>query len=370
MVFKNIIVSILTGKEIVLLDSDLSQDEISRLGITQIMLDETYDIEITNIEIDVNNRLPEEFRLTLFTSGTTGRPKKISHSYSSLTRGVKKGDRFKDNIWGFAYNPTHFAGMQVFFQAYLNKNPVINLFDLDKNLIPKEIQKNAITNISATPTFFRTILPFVDEPLNSVSRITTGGEKFDSTLVAQLGSKFPKAKIRNIYASTEADTLFAAKGDVFTVKENIKDKIKFTDEGELLVHISFLGNSETFQLIDDEWYKTGDLVEFIDEEKTHFKFLSRKSEMINIGGYKVNPNEIEDLIKQYDGVIDVLISARKNRITGNILQAEIKVEENKSVEEKELIEYLIEHLQEWKIPRIIRFVDDIKLTRTGKKVRK
>jgi acyl-coenzyme A synthetase/AMP-(fatty) acid ligase len=122
-------------------------------------------------------------------------------------------------------------------------------------------------------------------------------------------------------------------------------------------------------LIVDSWYNTGDIVGIIDGE---IIFKSRKSEMINIGGYKVNPNEVEELIRSIDGVSDVLVKGRKNRITGEIVACEVEI--NEDVDEKE-IKSLInkvcsENLQKWKVPRSIKIVEGIEKTRTGKKVRK
>lgn len=82
--------------------------------------------------------------MTLFTSGTTGLPKSVSHSFASITRQVKKSERHINDIWGFAFNPTHMAGLQVFFQALLNKNSIIRLFGLDTKEIIREI-KNIIS---------------------------------------------------------------------------------------------------------------------------------------------------------------------------------------------------------------------------------
>ena len=63
-------------------------------------------------------------KIDLFTSGTTGKPRKISHTVQSLSRSVRVSDAHSDDVWGFAYHPSHIAGLQVFFQAffYLGKH--------------------------------------------------------------------------------------------------------------------------------------------------------------------------------------------------------------------------------------------------------
>ena len=369
-VFRSIILSMLLGREIILLDADFTDEEVGRL---------TGDVDIRAKEkITLSNHLTEDnfpsellsktdtWQITLFTSGTTGLPKKVSHGYGSIARQVRRDDRHKDDVWGFAYNPTHMAGLQVFLQALLNRNSIIRLFGLDSKAIVGEINAKGISHISATPTFYRLLLP-PSGVCPSVKRITSGGEKFDEHTLNQLKSLFPNAKFTNVYASTEAGTLFASKGNEFVVREEMKERLK-VEGGELLIHKSLLGNSDSLR-VDGEWYHTGDLVEIVSQNPLTFHFLSRNNEMINVGGYKVNPHEVEDCLRECDGVIDAKVYGKANRIMGSIVLCDV-VRSDSSVSEKAIIEALRQKLQEFKIPRIIRFVEHLDVTRTGKISRK
>ena len=142
--------------------------------------------------------------------------------------------------------------------------------------------------------------------------------------------------------------------------------IRISTEGELLIHKSLLGAFDS-QDIAGEWFHSGDLVEKLGDNR--FRFISRKTEMINVGGYKVNPHEVEEEIKKISGVIDARISARTNRLTGNILMAEVVKQDEMEAEllEQKIFQELSARLQNFKIPRIVRFVPELKLTRTGKK---
>lgn len=222
-IYKNLIVSILTCENVVLLDSDFSNEEILNLGISIENLEEEVAVEEISVSsfrevLQLVQKNGKSWQVTLYTSGTTGRPKKVSHNIETLTRGVKIGERFKNNIWAFAYNPTHFAGLQVFFQAFYNENPMIYIFEMDRRKVEETLRKFKVTNISATPTYYRSIIPYFKSQLTSMERVTMGGEKFDSDLEKQLLRIFPNAKIRNVYASTEAGSLFAAEGDIFRIK--------------------------------------------------------------------------------------------------------------------------------------------------------
>lgn len=367
-VFKHIITSLIIGKEIILLDSDFTNSELVNLtgyseyeefaqlidkGSSPLLLDKWELIEKLR-----NTR--EDWSVTLFTSGTTGIPKKVIHNFNSITRFVKISERNTNSIWGFAYNPTHMAGIQVFFQALLNGNAIVRLFGLTPKKIHCEINDNGITHISATPTFYRLLLP-CEEIFQSVERITSGGEKFNEKTMIQLKGIFPNAKITNVYASTEAGTLFASKNDIFNIKPEYEHLIKVAND-ELLIHSSLIGSSD---INIEEWYRTGDLIETITENPLKFRFISRKSDMINVGGYKVNPLEVEETILTLSGIKNVRVYPKSNSVLGNIICCEV-VCDNSQISESSIRTFLQSKIQEFKIPRIIRFVDELSTTRTGK----
>lgn len=365
-VFIHIILSLIYDEKIILLDADFSTDEILNLtgqsDFSELKKELTSQIAVRN-KTDLLTKISSEkpnWSLTLFTSGTTGLPKKVTHSFSSISRFVKSDALNSNSVWGFAYNPTHMAGLQVFFQALLNGNPLIRLFNLPRETVFSEIETNQITHISATPTFYRLLLP-CSLQLKSIKRVTSGGEKFDTKTLEQLKSIFPNAKITNVYASTEAGSLFASNGDIFHIKPKLERFVKIS-EGELIIHKSLMGSLNTNTEV---WYHTGDLVDIISKNPTRFRFLSRKNEMINVGGYKVNPGEVEETIRNINGIKEVRVYAKSNSVLGNIVCCEV-VRTSKNLQEAEIRHFLQKKLQEFKIPRIIRFVDEIATTRTGK----
>lgn len=373
-VFLSIIHSLVHDYPIELLDGDFSKKELEELEVRESHLEEKRVKKLANFQIieevieKINNT--KEWKLTLYTSGTTGRPKKVEHTFETLTRNVKRHSKFDNDIWAFAYNPTHMAGLQVFFQAFLNKNLLIYVFGQSMSEIPKLLIENHVTNISATSTFYRNLMPYLQgNEYATVKRVTFGGEKYDVSIGEKLRNFFPNAKMTNIYASTEIGSLFTARGDIFEINSEQQKFVKITEENELCIHYLLLGQSSTIPLIDG-WFHTGDLVEMVDE--VHFRFLSRQSELINVGGYKVNPLEVENLLVHLPGVVDVIAKSKKNSVTGEILI--IDVVKNNTVDgqelKKEIKQYAAAHLQEWKVPRIIKFVDEIPRTRTGKKARK
>ncbi len=369
-IFRDLIISLISGNSIVVLDSDLSDLEIESLGFSKNDLNKRIVIDSLNLldENDLFKRLTKNnnWELTLFTSGTTGKPKRITHSFKTITKAVKISNENSNDVWGFAYNPTHIAGIQVFFQALLNFNHIVRLFMLSKESIFDAIEKNMITNISATPTFYRLLLD-VKKSFQTVKRITSGGEKFDESLRYPLLRMFPNAKILNVYASTEIGTLFASEGDIFIVKENLKHLVKIEND-ELYISGEMTGKSNDIEIVNG-WFKTGDRVEVISSDPIRIRFIGRVNESINVGGYKVYPTEVEECINSIPGVRRSLVYSKKNSVLGNVILCDIELEDS-TITEKIVYDYLKERLQSYKIPRILNFVQQIGLTRTGKISRK
>lgn len=367
-IFKHIILSLLLEEELILLDSDFSNEEVEKLtgrsnfsSFTKII--DPRKLPVISLKNELISKIKNtgpQWNITLFTSGTTGLPKKVKHTFQSLNRFVKITEKNTDDVWGFAYNPTHIAGIQVFFQALLNGNSIIRLFELSTDLVFNSIEQYGITHISATPTFYRLLYP-INKIFPNVVRITVGGEKFDEKTIDKLKPAFPNSKITNVYASTEAGTLFAAKGDVFTVKAEMEEFVKI-ENNQLFIHKDMMGLTENKI---NSWYNTGDIVEIVSENPLQFRFVSRKNEMINVGGYKVNPNEVEEAIRTINGISDVRVFAKSNSVLGNIICCEIvKFDEN--LDEAKIRSFLQTQLQEYKIPRFIKFVNELSTTRTGK----
>jgi len=245
------------------------------------------------------------------------------------------------------------------------------LFGDQMSLFTKVVNDFKINRVSATPTYYRNIMISDPSPCETIVSVTCGGEQLSAQLVDQLRIKFPNAKIHNIYAATEFGSLFQSDGNIFEIPESIKDKIEINCYGNLLIHRSLLGKSKTFKLIND-WYNTGDVVKRIDQ--SHFIFVSRASSFINVGGYKVNPVEVEEKLEEIEFIRDSRVYGITNSITQNLIGAEIVLRDGITISQEELIRTIREDLRQklpkYAIPRIIKFVDEIENTRTGKKIRK
>ncbi|PZU90602.1 MAG: AMP-binding protein [Chryseobacterium sp.] len=363
--FLNWIFALVNQKSIALIDSDISEKEIlsNDLQVNQLIKIEN-PVKIGSIEELVDSINNSTSEITLFTSGTTGFTRKFTHPLRNLIRKINISEERKNDVWGFAFNPTHVAGVQVFFQAILNRNLLVNVFLAPKDFVIDAIDEYKITNLSSTPTFYRLLLP-LKKSFDSVKKITIGGEKSDAFLISEVEKAFPNARINNVYGSTETGPLFSSQNDEFFVQDKYIGFIKVVDD-ELYIHKDLFGKTTQLNLIDG-FYPTGDLIEWIDDEQKRFRFTSRKNELINVGGYKVNPYEVEDELIQHSKIRNVRVYGKANAVLGNIICCEIELHPDSELKEEEVRFFLNGKIQNFKIPRKITFVDKIELTRTGKK---
>ncbi|MEA1955431.1 MAG: class I adenylate-forming enzyme family protein [Campylobacterota bacterium] len=299
------------------------------------------------------------------TSGTTSTPKLISHTLESLTRTTKSdtniGNKF---IWGLVFDIYRFSGIQVFLQSLLSGSKLLiptSHLNLENNLT--FFIKNGCNIISATPSFFRKALMCKSINELKLNSITLGGEIVDQHIINGLKKIFPNASIRHIYASTEVGVGFSVvDGKAGFSKKYLDDgvngiKLKVNKEGILLIKPNHTYN---------EYIDSGDLIKI---ENDRVYFLGRASGAINVGGNKVQPEEIENILLNCNLVHSAFVYAKNNPIMGSLVCANIVLKDNKTDKiktKKVIINFCKQHLENFKIPALLKIVDDIKITQSGK----
>ncbi|MEM7558548.1 MAG: AMP-binding protein [Planctomycetota bacterium] len=299
----------------------------------------------------------------IFTSGTCGTPKLVWHTAQSLEQAVRTGEKHVGDVWGSTFSPTSFAALQVILQAVRNQNTLVNLFGKTTEEIRDSIDARSITHLSATPTFANLLCDGIHQH-PSITSFTLGGERVLPRLLEQLGSTFPNAQFRNIYASTEVGSLLIAKEDSFEVPTALHEKIRVVDN-ELEVHTSLLAASLKHANT-SEFYSTGDLVEVVSEKPLAFKFSSRRSEWINVGGAKVDPVRVEEQLLRIPGILETRVYGKTNSVTGQIVCCDLVVQPDSSLDSRSVRKHLNDILARHEIPQLIHFVDCIATTAAGK----
>ena len=324
--------------------------------------------------------LPCDTLWYLATSGTTGTPKLVAHTLTSLSRTVR-GDQSEktDTRWGLFYDYTRFAGLQVVLQALISGATLIAPA-LDASLTDKlaMLARQGCTHLSATPTMWRTIVMNPGAKDLPLRQITLGGEIADDRILNTLQTIYPTARVTHIYASTEAGVGFSVKDGrggfpaSYLVEPPAGLALRIIDSR---LHIknnaiipAYVGTNDRFGN-EDGWIDTGDNV---DQRQDRVYFLGRASGMINVGGDKVYPEEIEQLLLSHPLIKAVRVYGQSSSIMGKLVAADI-VMEHSVVDPKavriEIKKYLREKCAAYKIPAIINFVSAVDQTPTGKLLR-
>jgi acyl-coenzyme A synthetase/AMP-(fatty) acid ligase len=355
------------GAPALLAHEGLSREELTTLGA------ETYTIVqappapdkfgLPEIQ-DACRRSPSQ--VGILTSGSAGRPKLVLHAVASLLRSTRVHAGHAQDVWGLAYHPVHFAGLQVFFQALMNGNPLVQIHGLEPRDARRAILDFPMTHLSATPTFYRMICTR-DFVCPSVRRVSSGGERFDPRLAEIIRHSFPQAKIQNIYASTEAGSLLVSDGDCFVVPEELSGLVRVID-GQLAIHRSLLAASLQ-QQAHEEFYMTGDCVHVEQHDPLAVRFVHRQSEIINVGGSKVNPAEVEEHLHRMGEVSEACVYGIANSVTGFVVGCDIVLKPGQQLTARDIRQRLEAALLPHKIPRVIRFVATLPVTNTGKRAR-
>jgi acyl-coenzyme A synthetase/AMP-(fatty) acid ligase len=317
----------------------------------------------------------------LTTSGTTGKPKVALWVLSALLGRVSQSRvKLESARWLLTFHPASFAGFQVLLTALVNGSElaatripmVANLAEIFRNYQP--------THVSGTPTFWRGVLLALGSRSSDLSleQITIGGEAVDQTTLGMLQGAFPTARITHIYASTEAGALFAVKDGqagfpAFWLDEGIEGVGLRIRDGVLQVLSpramkKYLGAETSNALTEDGWMVTGDLVETVGDRVF---FRGRVDNVINVGGGKVTPEEVEAVLLRMPIVKEARVFGQRNPMTGAVVVAEVVVSPSTDQDDarRAIYSFASQYLESFKIPRIVKFVQGISINSSGKKNR-
>jgi len=319
-----------------------------------------------------------ETRWIIPTSGTTGKPKLVEHLLESLASSIKRDtSRGKGLVWGVLYDITRFAGIQVLLQAVLGGSALAlpsNITDL--TAIRSQFAAAGVNALSATPSMWRKLVMSGVLDGLQIKIVTLGGETADEMILRELRTRFPEARITHIYASTEAGVGFSVvDGKAGFPVDYTKDELaggvtlRVDDNNRLFIRKTvsrsrYVGNEPA--LVDEQgWIDTGDLVE---QRGDRFHFLGRANGTINVGGHKVHPAEIENVILSVEGVAMASVTGRSNPIMGNVVEAwvvPVRDTDPVSLRGRILAECKC-RMEPFKVPASLKIVQDLPLTLSGK----
>jgi acyl-coenzyme A synthetase/AMP-(fatty) acid ligase len=330
------------------------------------------------------DRVPTEW--VLLTSGTTGAPKMVSHSFASLTAPIVGGTRPDgDVVWGTFYDIRRYGGLQIFFRALLGRGSfVLSGADEPVGDFLVRLGSHGATHVSGTPSHWRRALMSPHARAIAPRYVRLSGEVADQGILNALSTFYPQARVGHAFASTEAgvgfevnDGLEGFPASLLGAPGNVQIKIH---DGSLRLRsarnaVGYLGEEHRALTDDEGFVDTGDVVE---RRGDRYYFLGRKNFVINVGGLKVYPEEVEAAINRHPAVRMSMVRPRRSPITGALVAADIvlKREFDRATPIGSLVDYRQEILQicherlaPHKVPATIRFVPALDIAAAGKLAR-
>jgi acyl-coenzyme A synthetase/AMP-(fatty) acid ligase len=265
--------------------------------------------------------------LILFSSGTSGEPKAMVQDLNSLLESYadRKPSRLPICI---LLSFDHIGGLNTLLGALASGAPVIVPESRSPADVAAAIEQHKAAVLPASPTFLNLLLASGEHQrrdLSSLRLITYGTEPMPPPLLERLRVAFPRAKFVQTFGTSEtgiAKTESPDPGSLFMKLEGQEWKVM---DGELWLRskTSILGylNAPNDRFTPDGWFRTGDRVEL--GSNNTFRVLGRAGEMINVGGEKLFPQEVEAVILEVPGVLDCRVRGEPNALTGQTVVAEI-----------------------------------------------
>jgi long-chain acyl-CoA synthetase len=298
-----------------------------------------------------------------FTSGSSGKPKAVLHDMDRVaSKFITTRDSWRTVMFLLM---DHFGGFNTLLSVLAYGGVLICAEGRSPYHICKAIQNGKATLLPTTPTFLNILVAsdvtkYFD--LTSLRLITYGAEAMPQTTLTRIRKMLPDVKLKQTYGLTEMGVLRTKSPD----QESIWLEIGGTEFDTKIINGQLHVKSETSMLgylnapspIDESgWMNTGDLVE---ECSGLIRFLGRNSEAINVGGQKVMPLEVEEILMQIDGVLDAVVRGVNHPLLGQVVVAQVAVVDNIEDSKKlsnQFKAYCKTRLQKYKIPMRFELVN-------------
>jgi hypothetical protein len=320
-------------------------------------------------------------RWILLTSGS-GRPRWCCTHWP--TAGAIRQRVNTEVIWGTFYDIRRYGGLPIYLRAVLTRSSL--LLTGPQELVANFLQRAGeagVTHISGTPSHWRRALmsPAADRIAPRYIRLS--GEIADQAILNSLRSFYPDAEISHAFATTEAgvafdvrDALSGFPASMLTGTSGVDWKVV---DATLRVRSSrtaerYLGENQPVLKDPEGFVDTGDVLELRDGR---YHFQGRRDGVINVGGLKVHPEEVEAVLNRHPQVRLSLVKTKKNPITGALVVTDVLLKDPSTPEgeqarelQQTIKQFCRESLAPHKVPAAISFVPALAISETGKLVRR
>jgi acyl-coenzyme A synthetase/AMP-(fatty) acid ligase len=347
---------------------------------------------ILGATVDCAKRRPTEW--VLFTSGTTGGPKMAVHTLESLSGHLPAGPPSgKPPVWGTFYDIRRYGGLQVLLRALLGAGSmVLSSPGEHPGAFLARAGAFGVTHILGTPSHWRRAMMTHEADRIAPDYVRLSGEVADQAILDRLRAAYPKATVAHAFASTEAGVAFEVRDGLAGFPAHLVGpagggaELRIID-GTLSIRSarlasSYLGGARNGLADEAGFVDTGDMVEL---RGGRYYFVGRKEGIINIGGQKVHPEEVEAVINRHPTVEMSLVKGRRSPITGAIVVADVVLrphttpaavgpaaadpQHDQNSLGRDILEFCRGELAAHKVPAMIRIVPSLEVAPSGKLAR-
>lgn len=331
--------------------------------------------------VPVSNPMLDEFRATgkagliLFSSGSTGKPKGMLHDFERV---MEKFLLQRAPVVAIPFLMLdHFGGMNTILAITASLGTVVTAEDRAIATICAAIQSYKVELLPTTPSFL-TLLAATDlaqrYDLSSLKRITYGTETMPQATLDRIRARFPGVELQQTYGLSEVGVLRSQSrpdGSLWVriggsgFETQVRDGILWIRSDYRMV--GYLNAPSGFDA--DGWFNTQDRVEV---DGDYFRILGRMTDLINVGGQKVYPAEVEDVILAQPNVSDVVVVGEKHALLGQIVVAKVALHEPEALADLRLRlrKACLAKLTAYKVPAKVEMLDQGIYSVRFKKMRK
>jgi acyl-CoA synthetase (AMP-forming)/AMP-acid ligase II len=295
----------------------------------------------------------------IFTSGSTGKGKAVLLDHARMTR--KYRDRVREAWRTLLFlKLDHIGGLNTLFSVLFNGGTIVTSPSRQAKDICASIERHAVELLPTTPSFLTMLLMsgvHESHDLSSLKVITYGTEVMPASTLAGLRRALPAVALKQTYGLSELGILATKSRDSSSrwmklggegFEFNVRDATLWIRSEQAM--LGYLNAPSPFD--ENGWYNTGDKVE-VDGE--YLMILGRESEIINVGGEKVFPAEVESFLLTLDNVRDVVVREKRSPVVGQMVWAEFVLDapEDAASFKKRIVEHCRAHLAPFKVPGFI-----------------
>jgi acyl-CoA synthetase (AMP-forming)/AMP-acid ligase II len=299
--------------------------------------------------------------LILFSSGSTGRSKASVLDFDKLLEKFRNSRPAHRTLAFLLLD--HIGGINTLCHVLCHGGTLVPTQERAPEAVCSTIQKHRVQLLPTTPTFLRMLLisdAIKHHDLSSLEIVTYGTEPMPESTLAAIREALPNVRFKQTYGLSELGimpTQSRSSGSLWLKLGNGGFEHRIV-EGVLWLRSqsAMLGYLNAPSPFDEEgWFNTQDVVEV---EGDYVRIIGRKSELINVGGEKVHPTEIENVLLQLDNVKDATVFAKQNAVTGQVVGARITPIRSEDPEafRQRVRAFCQTHLERFKVPAAIEIM--------------